>query len=94
MWCWSKRKEAAPGLSAYAAGIKFPNLTEPFRSVVRQFCHKQLYNERLRRRGGFSFLLAEIEGMSRKGKARALQILAGRRFIHTVDGLKTHLPGL
>ena len=93
-WCWSKRNEATPGSTAYAAGIKFLNLKEPFWSVVCQFCLKQLYNERLFPSGGLRVLLAEVEGMSPKEKARALQILAGKRFVHTAGRFKIRGPGL
>jgi len=93
-WCWSKRSETTSGSTAYAAGIKFLNLREPFWSVVCQFCLKQLYNEGLVRSGRLNSLLAEVERMSPKEKARALQSLAGKRFIHTVGGLKIRGPGL
>jgi PilZ domain len=93
-WCWSKRNEATPGSTAYAAGIKFLNLKEPFWSVVCQFCLKQLYNARLFRSGALSVLLAEVEGMSPKEKAGALQILAGKRFVHTAGHINVHAPGL
>ncbi|HVO83472.1 MAG TPA: PilZ domain-containing protein [Syntrophobacteria bacterium] len=87
-WCWSKRNEATPGSTAYAAGIRFLNLTEPFWSVVCRFCLKQLYDERLFRSGELRVLLAEVAGMSPKEKARALQILAGKRFVQAAGGLK------
>jgi len=87
-WRWSKRNEATPGSTAYAAGIRFLDLREPFWSMVCQFCLKQLYHERLLRSGGLSFVLAEVEGMSPKERARALQILAGTRVIQAVGGLK------
>jgi hypothetical protein len=93
-WCWGKRSETASGSNAYAAGIKFLDLREPFWSVVCQFCLKQLYNEGLIRRAGLNSLLAEVEGMSPKEKTGALQILAGKRFIHTLGGLKIRGPGL
>jgi hypothetical protein len=62
--------------------------------VVGPFCLKQLYNDGLFRSGRLSFLLAEVEEMTPKEKARALRILAGKRFIQTVGGLKIRGSGL
>jgi hypothetical protein len=93
-WCWSRRSKATSGSTAYAAGIKFLDLGEPYWSVVCQFCLKQLYSERLFGSGELSFLLAEVERMSPEERARALQILAGKRFIHTAGGLKIRGPSL
>jgi len=93
-WRRSKRNETAPGSTFYVAGIKFLDLREPFWSVVCEFCAKQLYHETLFRSGGLGSLLAEVEGMSPKEKAGALQILAGKRFIQAAGGLKIRGPGL
>lgn len=91
-WCWSKQSETDAGSTAYAAGIKFLDLREPFWSFVCQFCLKQLYSERLVRSRGLDQLLLEIQGMSSKEKAKALTILAGKRFIDAAKGLNIRVP--
>ena len=74
-WARDHDKKRDLGEELYAAGIKFENLEDPYRGMVRDYIFRMLTNEALLRDGGILRVLDDIRNLPPADRLKAYHIL-------------------
>jgi hypothetical protein len=80
-WCRFHYKDECAKEPHFSAGIKFIDLGEPYRSLIRGYTLKLVCDEKLVRKQGIDRVLKEISNLPEEEKRNAVDILTQKDLI-------------
>ena len=84
-WCRFQYQDHQEKERQFSAGIKFIDLMEPYRSLIRDYTLKLLCDEDTMRKQGVDRVLADISGLPEKDRNRAVAILNQKGLIDKMN---------